>query len=243
MSYTTTVTGSYPRKEVQKDTLRKPSVSEEESFEMIKWAVKEQSDLGLDIITDGEGYRENMYWFYQLRLDGVDAINKIRKDFTLGGSMKGVDLSKTHGTKGFGIECAVVKDEIKNLKTGLAKKWKMARDNTPSKFPVMTFDKKLHDFGTIMDGEAQETVFSYTNTGEAPLVITEIKSTCGCTVPQDWSRAPLLPGESSQFTVKFNGKGMNKTSKTVTIKANTNNWKFSFSFLGNKRDDLITFVI
>jgi len=95
------------------------------------------------------------------------------------------------------------------------------RDNTPSKFPVMTFDKKVHDFGTIMDGEAQETVFSYTNTGEAPLVITEIKSTCGCTVPQDWSRAPLLPGESSQFTVKFNGKGMNKTSKTVTIKANT----------------------
>ena len=95
------------------------------------------------------------------------------------------------------------------------------RDNSTSKFPVMTFDKNLHDFGTIMDGEAQETVFSYTNTGEAPLVITEIKSTCGCTVPQDWSRAPLLPGESSQFTVKFNGKGMNKTSKTVTIKANT----------------------
>ena len=95
------------------------------------------------------------------------------------------------------------------------------RDNAPSKFPVMTFDKTVHDFGTIMDGQAQETVFSYTNTGEAPLVITEIKSTCGCTVPQDWSRAPLLPGESSQFTVKFNGKGMNKTSKTVTIKANT----------------------
>ena len=96
-----------------------------------------------------------------------------------------------------------------------------ARDNSPSKFPIMTFDKKVHDFGTIMDGQPQETVFSYTNTGEAPLVITEIKSTCGCTVPQDWSRAPLLPGESSQFTVKFNGKGMNKTSKTVTIKANT----------------------
>ena len=136
MSCITTVTGSYPRKEVQKDTLRKSSVSDEESFEMIKWAVKEQSDLGLDIITDGEGYRENMYWFYQLRLDGVDAINKIRKDFTLGGSTKGVDLSKTHGTKGFGIECAVIKDEIKNLKTGLAKKWRIARDNTPSNIRV-----------------------------------------------------------------------------------------------------------
>ena len=97
------------------------------------------------------------------------------------------------------------------------------RDNVPSKFPVMTFDKTVHDFGTIMDGQAQETVFSYTNTGEAPLVITEIKSTCGCTVPQDWSRAPLLPGESSQFTVKFNGNGANKTTKTVTINANTQN--------------------
>ena len=95
------------------------------------------------------------------------------------------------------------------------------RDNSPSKYPVMTFDKKNHDFGTIVDGTPQETIFNYTNTGDAPLVITEIKSTCGCTVPQDWSRAPLLPGESSKFTVKFNGKGLNKTSKTVTIKANT----------------------
>ena len=99
------------------------------------------------------------------------------------------------------------------------------RDNAPSKFPVMTFDKTVHDFGTIQDGSPQETVFNYTNTGDAPLVISEIKSTCGCTVPQDWSRAPLLPGESSMFTVKFNGKGVNKTSKTVTISANTKSGK------------------
>ena len=80
------------------------------------------------------------------------------------------------------------------------------RDNTPSKFPVMTFDKKVHDFGTIMDGEAQETVFYYTNTGEAPLVITEIKSTCGCTVPQDWSRAPLLPGDHLNLPLNLTEK-------------------------------------
>ena len=131
MNFLTTVTGSYPRKNVQKDTLRKPTVSDEEALDMIKWASKEQANLGLDIITDGEGYRENMYWFYQLRLDGVDAINKKYKHFSTGGSMKGVDLSKTHGTKGFGIECAVIKDEIKNLKTNLAKKWKMANKSVP----------------------------------------------------------------------------------------------------------------
>ena len=54
-----------------------------------------------------------MYWYYQLRIDGVDAINKEYKHFSTGGSMVGVDLAKTHGTKGFGIECAVIKDEIK----------------------------------------------------------------------------------------------------------------------------------
>ena len=56
--------------------------------------------------------------------------------FSLGGSTEGVDLSKTHGTKGFGIECAVIKDEIKNLKTGSAKKWRTARENTPSHIRV-----------------------------------------------------------------------------------------------------------
>ena len=72
MSYTTTVTGSYPRKEIQKDTLRKPSVSEEESFDMIKWAVREQSDLGLDIITDGEIKRENYIHYHCRHLNGID---------------------------------------------------------------------------------------------------------------------------------------------------------------------------
>ena len=95
------------------------------------------------------------------------------------------------------------------------------RDNSTTIPPIMTFEKTVHDFGTIQDGTPVETVFSYTNTGESPLVITDIKSTCGCTVPRDWSREPLSPGESSQFTVKFDGKGVNKTSKTVTVAANT----------------------
>ena len=49
MEFLTTVTGSFPRKNIQKDTLRKSSVSEQQAFEMIDWAVKEQVDLGLDI--------------------------------------------------------------------------------------------------------------------------------------------------------------------------------------------------
>ena len=95
------------------------------------------------------------------------------------------------------------------------------RDAVSGDFPAITFDRTEHDFGEIENGTPVETVFEYTNTGKAPLVITNIKSSCGCTVPQDWSKEPLAPGASANFTVKFNGKGANKISKTVTVTANT----------------------
>jgi hypothetical protein len=95
------------------------------------------------------------------------------------------------------------------------------RDSQAIVFPSISFDKTEHDFGQIMNGTAVETTFAYTNTGKSPLVVTDIKSTCGCTVPQGWSKEPLMPGASSQFSVKFNGKGANKTSKTITLTTNT----------------------
>ncbi|MGE5944755.1 MAG: DUF1573 domain-containing protein [Flavobacteriales bacterium] len=95
------------------------------------------------------------------------------------------------------------------------------RDANSGKFPILQFEETSHDFGEIEANQAVETVFKYTNTGDAPLVITDIKSSCGCTVPQDWSREPLAKGESGQFTVKFNGSGSNKITKTITVTANT----------------------
>ena len=95
------------------------------------------------------------------------------------------------------------------------------RDAQTIVFPTINIDKTLHDFGEIQNGTAVETVFSYTNSGRSPLVVTDIKSTCGCTVPQGWSKEPLMPGESSQFSVKFNGKGANKVSKSITLTTNT----------------------
>ncbi len=95
------------------------------------------------------------------------------------------------------------------------------RDAVASKFPVLAFDKKEHDFGQIEAKTPVETTFKYTNKGEAPLVITDIQSTCGCTVPENWSREPLLPGDSGEFTVKFNGSGSNNVTKSITVTANT----------------------
>ncbi|HLT52680.1 MAG TPA: DUF1573 domain-containing protein [Flavobacteriaceae bacterium] len=99
------------------------------------------------------------------------------------------------------------------------------RDANATKYPVMEFDKTDHDFGEIEAHQNVETVFTYKNVGQAPLVITNIASSCGCTVPQDWSKEPLAVGETGQFTVKFNGSGSNKVSKTVTITANTEKGK------------------
>ena len=99
------------------------------------------------------------------------------------------------------------------------------RDANSSKFPVIEFEKAEHDFGTIEAKANVETVFSYKNSGTAPLVITDIKSSCGCTVPKDWTTEPLAPGATGQFTVKFNGSGTNKVSKTITVTANTEKGK------------------
>ena len=57
------------------------------------------------------------------------------------------------------------------------------------------------------------------------LVVSNIKSTCGCTVPSNWTKE-VAPGETGEFAVKFNGKGNgNKVSKSVTMTTNTENGK------------------
>lgn len=99
------------------------------------------------------------------------------------------------------------------------------RDANSSKFPAITFDETEHDFGEIESKTPVETVFKYKNTGDAPLVITNIATSCGCTVPKDWSKEPLAPGESGQFTVKFNGSGANNVTKTITVTSNTESGK------------------
>ena len=95
------------------------------------------------------------------------------------------------------------------------------RDVAQKKVAVMSFDKMEHDFGTIEQGTPQETVFKFTNTGDAPLIITDAKASCGCTVPQWPKDTPIAPGEEGELTVKFNGSGQNQVTKTITVKANT----------------------
>lgn len=86
---------------------------------------------------------------------------------------------------------------------------------------VIEFEETEFNFGTIDSGEKVSYVFKFKNAGDAPLIITSAKGSCGCTVPF-FPKVPVLPGETSEIEVEFNSKGkMGKQSKRVTINANT----------------------
>jgi uncharacterized cupredoxin-like copper-binding protein len=95
------------------------------------------------------------------------------------------------------------------------------RDAQSTDYPVMTFEEEEFDFGNIAKGTNVEHVFKFTNTGKAPLVITNASSSCGCTVPTYPKNESIAPGESGEMLVKFNGSGQGQVTKTVTVNANT----------------------
>ena len=84
----------------------------------------------------------------------------------------------------------------------------------------MTFDSEVIDYGTIAQNADGLRTFKFTNTGNAPLIITDAKSSCGCTVPNP-PKDPIAPGEKGDLLVKFNGSGQNQVTKTITVTANT----------------------
>lgn len=92
-------------------------------------------------------------------------------------------------------------------------------------YPIMTFETKEHDFGTIQQGEMVSYTFKFTNTGKSDLVITDAKASCGCTIPE-YPKEPIQPGKSSKLYVSFNSAGKRGLQlKTITITANTANGK------------------
>ncbi len=87
--------------------------------------------------------------------------------------------------------------------------------------PTFTWSEEEHDFGTISEGDVVEHTFTFTNNGEAPLIIESARASCGCTVPS-WTKEPVPVGGTGEIQVKFDSKGKpNVQNKTVTITANT----------------------
>lgn len=85
----------------------------------------------------------------------------------------------------------------------------------------MNFEKNSYDFGQVKEGDIVTYAYEFTNTGKVPLIISDARSTCGCTVPK-WTKEPIAPGESDKIEVRFDTKNKkNQQHKAVTITANT----------------------
>tara|TARA_B100001057_G_scaffold497470_1_gene601650 strand:- start:1169 stop:1669 length:501 start_codon:yes stop_codon:yes gene_type:complete len=86
----------------------------------------------------------------------------------------------------------------------------------------MSFNKTVHDFGTIKEGETVQTTFTFTNNGQADLIIVDARGSCGCTVPNYPKNTPIAPGATGEILVSFDSSNKpNMQQKTVTISANT----------------------
>ncbi len=79
-----------------------------------------------------------------------------------------------------------------------------------------------HDFGKVIEDTDNLTEFLVTNTGDKPLIISNVKASCGCTTPEK-PEGPIAPGKSDKIKVKFhpNPDQLNEIQKTVTVTANT----------------------
>lgn len=87
------------------------------------------------------------------------------------------------------------------------------------KVAKIEFKTDVIDYGTIEKGSDGVRVFEFTNTGDAPLIISNVKSTCGCTVPKK-PDGPIMPGETGEISVKYDTNRVNPIRKTITVTSN-----------------------
>lgn len=91
-----------------------------------------------------------------------------------------------------------------------------------NKVPEITFESLEHDYGNIYKGDNGVCEFKFKNTGKAPLLITNARSSCGCTVPE-WPKEEIAPGKTAVIKVKYDTKRIGTISKSITIESNAIN--------------------
>jgi len=85
--------------------------------------------------------------------------------------------------------------------------------------PEISFEKTVIDYGTVNKGDNGIREFVFRNSGNAPLIISNVKSTCGCTIPKKPEK-PILPGESEKIQVKYDTKRVGFIRKSITVTSN-----------------------
>lgn len=94
-----------------------------------------------------------------------------------------------------------------------------SNNNPKEAFAKMTFAATTVDYGIIYKGSEPTRTFNFQNTGNAPLLITDAKASCGCTVPT-FPKDAIMPGELSAITVRYDTNRIGVISKSITITSN-----------------------
>ncbi len=98
----------------------------------------------------------------------------------------------------------------------------------------ISFEKEVHDFGKIKeDGGKEEYKFSFTNTGDSPLIITNVKASCGCTSPT-WTEKPIMPGQKGYVSTVFDPvRRPGKFNKTIFVESNAEKGRIILRITGD----------
>lgn len=84
----------------------------------------------------------------------------------------------------------------------------------------VVFNEEVHDFGTIPEGPNAEVEFTFKNTGKEPVIIQQVRPSCGCTTPT-WSKEPVLPGKTGTIKASYATQGRpNGFTKGITVVSN-----------------------
>lgn len=110
------------------------------------------------------------------------------------------------------------------------------------KVAKIEFKTDTIDYGTVEKGADGVRVFEFTNTGNAPLIISDVKSTCGCTVPKK-PEAPIMPGEKGEISVKYDTNRVNPIRKTITVISNAETPTVALKIKGEVVDPTKTSVL
>jgi hypothetical protein len=87
----------------------------------------------------------------------------------------------------------------------------------------IAFNETSYNFGELKEGEKIEHTFTFENTGKSPLILSNVLTTCGCTVTK-WTRSPVMAGEKGEIIVKFDSRGKEgQQTKIVTVISNAYN--------------------
>jgi len=106
--------------------------------------------------------------------------------------------------------------------------------------PVITFENTVHDYGTIKKGGDGNCTFTFKNTGKEPLILSNVTTSCGCTVA-GWAKEPILPGKTGVIKVNYTKTHVVGTiSKQITVLSNAKNGTVVLSIKGSVVEDTNT---